>query len=214
LEAHATAKLIGSPPGYVGHDDVPLLSRVILENPSSLLLLDEVEKAHPEVLKMFLQIFDEGRITDTRGRVIYFSNVTVIMTSNVGLKGEAGIGFTADGEKPEVDLTRFFPQEFLNRIDEIIFFKPIAKETARLILTNLIIKRAVKTFARKGIRIEFDPVFVDAILERGFSPAYGVRNLERTFEKEVLSEVANHLYLKPQSKIIHVTREKGSIAVH
>jgi len=213
-EAHATAKLIGSPPGYVGHDDVPLLSRVILENPSSLLLLDEVEKAHPEVLKMFLQIFDEGRITDTRGRVIYFSNVTVIMTSNVGLKGEAGIGFTADGEKPEVDLTRFFPPEFLNRIDEIIFFKPIAKETARLILTNLVIKRAVKTFARKGIRIEFDPVFVDAILERGFSPAYGVRNLERTFEKEVLSEVANHLYLKPQSKIIHVTREKGSIAVH
>ncbi|MBN2353210.1 MAG: AAA family ATPase [Spirochaetales bacterium] len=212
-ESHATAKLIGSPPGYVGHDDVPLLSRVILENPSSLLLLDEVEKAHPEVLKLFLQIFDEGRITDTKGRVIYFSNVTVVMTSNVGLRGEAGIGFTAEGEKSKIDLARFFPQEFLNRIDEIIFFKPIAKETARLILTNLIIKRAVKAFARKGIRIEFDPVFIDAILERGYSAAYGVRNLERTFEKEVLSEVANHMYLNPQRKVIHVTREKGSIAV-
>jgi ATP-dependent Clp protease ATP-binding subunit ClpC len=213
-EPHAVAKLIGSPPGYVGHDDVPLLSRTILENPSSLLLLDEVEKAHPEVLKLFLEIFDEGKVTDTKGRVIYFSNVTVIMTSNAGMKGEAGIGFNAADDKPSVDLLQFFPREFLNRIDEIIFFKPIAKETARLILNNLIVKRARKAFEKKGIQIEFDPVFLDAILERGYSPVYGVRNLERTFEKEVLSEVANHLYLNPQSKKIVVTREKGSIAVH
>jgi ATP-dependent Clp protease ATP-binding subunit ClpA/Tfp pilus assembly protein PilF len=213
-EPHSVSKLIGSPPGYVGHDDVPLFSRTILENPSSLLLLDEVEKAHPEVLKLFLEIFDEGKITDTKGRVIYFSNVTVIMTSNVGWKSEAGIGFTADGERPPIDLTQFFPVEFLNRIHEIIFFKPIAKDTARAILNNLIAKKAKKAFEKKGIEIDFDPVFLDDILERGYSPVFGVRNLERTFEKEVLTEVANHLFWNPRSNKISVTREKGNIAVH
>ena len=213
-EPHAVAKLIGSPPGYVGHDDVPFFSRTILEHPSSLLLLDEIEKAHPEVLKLFLEIFEEGRITDTKGREIFFSNVTVIMTSNAGCLDEDGIGFNASGERRPPDLSSFFPAEFVNRIDDIIRFNPIDKDTARRILSELIVGRAIKTFAKKGIELALDPLFVEYVLERGFSRKYGVRNLERTFEKEVLAEVATHLFNHPYSKKIVVSREKGSTAVH
>ncbi len=213
-EPHAVAKLIGAPPGYVGHDDVPLFSRTILEHPSSLLLLDEIEKAHPEVLKLFLEIFEEGKITDTKGREIHFSNVTVIMTSNVGRRAEANIGFSDVEQSGSPDLQGFFPAEFVNRIDEVICFRPIDRDTARSILSDLIITRAKKAFAKKGIDLEIDPLFTEYILERGYSLTYGVRNLERTFEKEVLAEVANHLYLHPHAKKIIVCREKGSTAVH
>jgi ATP-dependent Clp protease ATP-binding subunit ClpC len=213
-EAHSVSKLIGSPPGYVGHDDVPLFSRTILENPSSLLLLDEVEKAHPEVLKLFLEIFDEGKITDTKGRLIIFSNVTIVMTSNAGCASDAAIGFADANPATTPDLTRFFPPEFVNRIDEIIFFKPIEKETARLILKNLLAKKAVKAFAKKGIEIEFDPLFLDFVLERGYSRKFGVRNLERMFEKEVLTVIADHLYNKPQDKKIFVSSAGGTVKIN
>ena len=212
-EPHAVAKLIGSPPGYVGYEESPIFTRFISENPSSLLLLDEIEKAHPEVLKLFLEIFDEGKIVDTKGRVIYFSNVTIVMTSNAGFSQEQTIGFGGEKETFEVDLTRYFPQEFLNRIDDLIVFKPINLETARLIIEKILIGRAQRTFAKKGIELSFDPLFVDYILAHGYSRRYGVRNLERTFEKEVLAEVANILYQQPGSKKIFISRHGAAQAV-
>ncbi|RPJ04335.1 MAG: ATP-dependent Clp protease ATP-binding subunit, partial [Spirochaetaceae bacterium] len=215
-EAHSVSKLIGSPPGYVGYNDIPIFSSTILENPSALLLLDEIEKAHPEVLKLFLEIFDDGKVRDTQGRVIYFSNVTIIMTSNAGCRAEGGIGFgkdTAEAVSDAVDLAQFFPVEFLNRIDEIIMFNPIEKDTARNILKNLLIKRAKKTFEKRGIQVDFDLLFVEYIVERGFSLKYGVRNLERMFEKEVLATAANYLFENPGNKTLLITAEGGKVKV-
>ncbi|MBN1525915.1 MAG: AAA family ATPase [Spirochaetales bacterium] len=214
-EPHSVSKLIGSPPGYVGYDEVPIFSKEILENPSCLLLLDEVEKAHPEVLKLFLEIFDEGKAKDTKGREIFFSNVTIVMTSNAGCKAEAGIGFDMEGEgiKADVDLSSTFPVEFLNRIDEIICFNYIDKSTAKKILKNLIVKRAEKTFAKKGIEVEFDPLFIEFVLERGYSKKYGVRNLERMFEKEVMSAAASFIFENPENKKLLVSAEGGKVKV-
>ncbi|MBN2534497.1 MAG: AAA family ATPase [Spirochaetales bacterium] len=212
-EPHSVSKLIGSPPGYVGYHDMAFFQATIAENPSSLLLLDEIEKAHPEVIKLFLQIFDEGKVTNTHGNDIYFSNVTIIMTSNaLGSKG-APLGFGETEEKTDVKLTGIFPPEFVNRIDEVIMFNHIDREVARRILTELIIKDATKVFDQKGIYIDFNSTFVDHILQRGFSSRFGVRNLERVFEKEVMASIANHLYEYPDSKKISISVEDGNVQV-
>ncbi|MBN2441805.1 MAG: ATP-dependent Clp protease ATP-binding subunit, partial [Spirochaetales bacterium] len=212
-EPHSVSKLIGSPPGYVGYNDVAFFQTTIVEHPSSLLLLDEIEKAHPEVLKLFLQIFDEGKLTDSHGSDIYFSNVTIIMTSNaLGSKGSP-LGFSEIEEKADTRLSDLFPVEFVNRIDEVIVFNQIDRETARAILNNLIIKDARKVFDQKGIYIDFNSTFIDHILQIGFSLKFGVRNLDRFFEKEVMAAVANHLYEEPDSKKISISVEDGRIQV-
>ncbi|MBN1412997.1 MAG: AAA family ATPase [Spirochaetales bacterium] len=214
-EPHSVSKLIGSPPGYVGYNDIALFSSVISENPSCLMLLDEVEKAHPEVLKIFLQIFDEGKATDAHGREIFFSNVTIVMTSNAIGTGKATVGFEHDNEPvaSDVKLTDLFPVEFVNRIDEVIIFNSIDKATARRILTDLIMKNAMKAFEKKGLAVTFNSTFLDYIVEKGYSLRFGVRNLERTFEKEVLSTVSQHLYQDPNSKKFCITSEDGRIKV-
>lgn len=212
-EPHSVSKLIGSPPGYVGYHDVAFFQATIVENPSSLLLLDEIEKAHPEVLKLFLQIFDEGKVTDSHGTDVYFSNVTIIMTSNaLGSRG-APLGFGETEEKPDVKLTDIFPPEFVNRIDEVIIFNHIDRDIARRILTQLIITDAKKVFEQKGISIEFNSTFVDHILQRGFSRRFGVRNLKRVFEKEIMVSIADHLYEHSDSEKISISVENGRVQV-
>jgi ATP-dependent Clp protease ATP-binding subunit ClpC len=212
-ESHSVAKLIGSPPGYIGYDDVSFFHATIVENPSSLLLLDEIEKAHPEVIKLFLQIFDEGKITDSHGNGIYFSNTTIIMTSNAFGSTGIPLGFAGDNEKVDARLTDIFPVEFVNRIDEVVEFNHIDRETARSILTDLIMTDAVKMFGKKGIFIEFNSTFVDHILQIGYSRKFGVRNLERVFEKEVIASIATHLYEYPDSTHITISAESGRVEV-
>ncbi len=212
-EPHSVSKLIGSPPGYVGYDDVAFFSSTIMENPSSLLLVDEIEKTHPEVMKLFLQIFDEGKVTDSSGNVIYFSNVTIILTSNAVGDTGAPVGFGGSEEKPALRLTDVFPAEFVNRIDEVIVFNHIERDTAKRILENIIVKNAKKVFERKGISVEFNSTFIDHIVMLGYSYKFGVRNLERVFEKEVMASIANHLYSYPDTKKMLITVENGRVQV-
>ncbi|MBN2737678.1 MAG: AAA family ATPase [Spirochaetales bacterium] len=212
-ESHSVSKLLGSPPGYVGYNEVSFFHSKITENPSCLLLLDEIEKAHPEVLKIFLQIFDEGKITDSVGHEIWFSNVTIIMTSNALGLGSGPVGFASAVTNDDVELTKIFPPEFVNRIDEVIIFDTIDKPTARRILEQLIVKSAGKIFEKKGIEINFNSTFLDYILELGYSLRFGVRNLERSFEKEVMSAVANYLFEYPDAKKLAISADNGRIQI-
>lgn len=214
-EPHSVSKLIGSPPGYIGYDSPSFFSVKILENPSSVLLLDEIEKAHPEVLKIFLQIFDEGKITDTKGKSIFFSNVTIIMTSNAITSNPTSFGFGANDKiKTDVKLADIFPPEFVNRIDEVIMFNPITKDVAKNILLKLIIERSKKIFEKRGININFDSTFIDYILEIGYSPKFGVRNLERVFEKEVMTGVSKFIFQNSNIKTINLCAENGRINIY
>ncbi|HOJ64774.1 MAG TPA: tetratricopeptide repeat protein [Spirochaetota bacterium] len=214
-EPHSVSKLIGAPPGYIGYDSPSFFSVKILENPSSVLLLDEIEKAHPEVLKIFLQIFDEGKITDTKGKTIFFSNVTIIMTSNAITSSSGNLGFGANEKiKTDIKLTEIFPPEFVNKIDEVIMFNPITREVARDILIKLIIEKSKKIFEKRGININFDSTFIDYILEIGYSPKFGVRNLERVFEKEVMTSVSKFIFQNTNVKNITVTADNGRINIY
>ena len=212
-EKHSISKLLGSPPGYVGYNEVSYFGSTVVENPSSLFLLDEIEKAHPEVIKLFLQIFDEGLITDSQGNDIYFSNTTIIMTSNVFGASGAPLGFGKEKAKPEARLTAVFPVEFVNRIDEVIVFNTIDKKTARNILDDLIVINAKQMFEKKGIYLEINSTFIDHILQIGYNQKYGVRNLERVFEKEVLASIAELLYKNPDAKKIAISVEDGRVQV-
>ncbi len=213
-EPHSISKLIGSPPGYIGYNDVSFLTSRVMDNPSCVLLLDEIEKAHPEVLKLFLQIFDEGKINDAKGKMISFSNATIIMTSNaIGVSGDQ-MGFATKDLKSEIRLADIFPPEFVNRIDEVVIFNFIEKDVARNILTDLIMNKTVATFGKKGIKLEFDEAFVEHILNIGYSRKFGVRNLERSYEKEVLSNISNYLYQNPDVKNIMLAIHDGSVKVN
>lgn len=188
-EPHSVSKLIGSPPGYVGHENVSLLNQLIQASPACVLLLDEVEKANIEVLKLFLRIFEEGVINDTSGRTIYFSNVTIIMTSNITIK-TGTIGFD---EKSAVDgnnrLKEYFPVEFINRIDQIIPFETVGRDTAVQIVRELLAENARQMFLQQGLDIDFDDKVIDYIADLGYDKQKGVRNLERFFEKTVMDAV-------------------------
>lgn len=214
-EPHSVSRLIGSPPGYVGYSKAAIFSTEIMENPSSLLLLDEVEKAHPEVLKIFLQIFDEGKILDARGKTIHFSNITIIMTSNaIGIKNtKLGFNTIDSNEKPDLNLTEIFPPEFVNRIDEVILFNYISRETAKHILSNLIIEKSKRIFEKRGIELDFNSTFIDYIIELGYSRNFGVRNLERTYEKEVLASISGYLFENPHTSKIYITAENGRVEI-
>lgn len=188
-EPHSVSKLIGSPPGYVGHENVSLLNQIMQASPACVLLLDEVEKANIEVLKLFLRIFEEGVINDTSGKTIYFSNATIIMTSNITMQSGT-IGFD---EKSNTGVNNrlkdYFPIEFINRIDQIIPFETIGRDTAAQIVRELLAENAHKMFAEQGMNISFDNKVIDYIADLGYDKQKGVRNLERFFEKTVMDAV-------------------------
>jgi ATP-dependent Clp protease ATP-binding subunit ClpC len=212
-EPHSISKLIGSPPGYVGYNEVSFFTSKIMDNPSCVILLDEIEKAHPEVLKLFLQIFEEGKINDAKGKMVSFSNATVIMTSNAIGINQDHLGFATKDIKSEIKLSEVFPAEFVNRIDEVIIFDFIEKDVAEDILKNLIMKKTINGFSKKGIKLSFDESFAEYILNIGYSRKFGVRNLERTYEKEVLANISNFLFKNPDSKKITITIENNKVVV-
>ncbi|OLO27200.1 ATP-dependent Clp protease ATP-binding subunit ClpC [Alkalihalophilus pseudofirmus] len=204
MEKHATSRLVGSPPGYVGHEDGGQLTEKVRRRPYSVILLDEIEKAHPEVFNILLQVLEDGRLTDSKGRTVDFRNTAVIMTSNVGastLRKNKSLGFTVDSEEQEYkdmkgkvmsELKNSFRPEFLNRIDEIIVFHSLEKKHIREIIT-LMAEQLEKRLAEQGIQFELTEAAKDKISDEGFDPEYGARPLRRALQKQVEDRLSEEL---------------------
>lgn len=190
MEKHAVSRLIGAPPGYVGYDQGGQLTEAVRRRPYSVILFDEIEKAHPDVFNVLLQLLDDGRLTDGQGRVVDFRNAIIILTSNIGSEL---ILETADPKAMEgrilEQLKHYFKPEFLNRIDETIIFHRLDKEHIREIV-KIQLRRIEKRLAGRNIRIEFTDALVDHIAEEGFDPVYGARPVKRAIQNDVENELA------------------------
>ena len=189
MEKHSVAKLIGSPPGYVGYEEAGQLTEKVRRNPYSLILLDEVEKAHPDVLHMFLQILDDGRLTDAQGRTVSFKDTIIIMTSNAGTgKVEANVGFGAarEGVTRSVlnQLNNYFTPEFLNRFDGIIEFRALSKENLMSIV-SLMLNEVNEMLAAQHLNIEVPENVKEKLVDLGYDPAMGARPLRRTIQEQI-----------------------------
>ena len=188
-ERHSVSRLVGAPPGYVGYEEGGQLTEAVRRRPYAVVLLDEIEKAHPEVFNVLLQVLDDGRLTDGKGRTVNFTHSVVVMTSNLGSE------LLLDGEGPEAVqqlLRKTLRPEFLNRIDEIITFHPLGEDHVRRIV-QLQLKEVQKRLADQEITIEFTPEAVDALAAEGFDPAFGARPLKRTVQRRILNDLAKKL---------------------
>ena len=206
MEKHSTAKLIGSPPGYVGYDDGGHLTELIRKKPYSVVLFDEIEKAHPDVFNIMLQILDDGRLTDSKGRHINFKNTIIIMTSNVGasmITTTSKLGFsTADDESKDKyeklketvteEMKKAFRPEFLNRIDETIVFSHLSQEEIRQIV-DLMLKDLFKRLAEKDLSVEVTDEVKDHLAKDGYSEAYGARPLRRLIQRKIEDNLAEEI---------------------
>ena len=198
MEKHAVSRIIGSPPGYVGYDEAGQLTEKIRRKPYCVVLFDEIEKAHPDVLNILLQILDDGRITDAHGRVVNFENTVIVMTSNAGSNqktGTVGFGRTANEQNRErvvKALQEFLRPEFINRVDEIISFNQLTEDNFRGIAA-LMLKELAAAIADKGITFTWEESLVDYLVKKSYSPIYGARNLRRTIQKELEDAIAMRL---------------------
>ncbi|MGW2381205.1 ATP-dependent Clp protease ATP-binding subunit [Streptomyces sp. NPDC001658] len=204
-ERHTVSRLVGAPPGYVGHEEAGQLTEVVRRHPYSLLLLDEVEKAHPDVFNILLQVLDDGRLTDSQGRTVDFTNTVIVMTSNLGSEAitrrGAGIGFGAGGAEADEEARReqilrplreHFRPEFLNRIDEIVVFRQLTGDQLREI-TTLLLENTRRLTQAQGITLDFTDTAVDWLAEHGYQPEYGARPLRRTIQREVDNQLSRLL---------------------
>ena len=186
MEKHAVARLIGAPPGYVGYDEGGQLTEAVRRRPYQVILFDEVEKAHPEVFNIFLQIFDDGRLTDAKGRTVDFKNTIIIMTSNIGSDILMQEGMSAEEKEKAVRaaLHNHFRPEFLNRLDDIIFYDPVSME-ALLQIVRLQVELLVKRAAEQGLHVKVDEKTLESLARRGYDPQFGARPLKRLIQREV-----------------------------
>ena len=190
MEKHTVSKLIGSPPGYVGYDEAGQLTEKIRRRPYSIVLFDEIEKAHPDVLNILLQVLDDGRITDAQGRVVNFENTIIVMTSNAGSEGSVGgMGFgRSDGDKVKEKtmkaLQGFLRPEFLNRVDEIITFNHLTEENF-LGIADIMLKELQDSLSTRGLNLFWDDDLRQLLVKKAYSVTYGARNLRRTIQKEL-----------------------------
>ena len=208
MEKHSVSKLIGSPPGYVGFDEGGQLTEKVRRKPYSVILFDEIEKAHPDVFNILLQLLDDGRMTDSKGRTVNFKNTVIILTSNVGastIKKQKTLGFSTGGEKDQEkndyekmkenvteQLRKTFRPEFLNRLDEIIVFHSLNKENIKEIVT-LMVGGLQKRLDELGIKIEISEEARDFLADTGFDPVYGARPLQRTIRKMIEDSLSEAL---------------------
>ncbi len=204
MEAHSVSKLIGSPPGYVGFDEGGQLTEQVRRKPYSVVLFDEIEKAHPDVYNILLQVLDEGRLTDSQGRTVDFKNTIIIMTSNVGvseLKTRRAIGFNDDKEAAEQQdeerilseaLKRHFRPEFLNRIDVICYFKHLTEENIKAI-ADLMMRKVTKKLDDRNIKLKYTSAIVGYVIKNGYDPEYGARPLRRIIEQTIEDSIADAL---------------------
>ena len=196
MEGHSTSKLIGAPPGYVGYDDAGQLTEKVKRKPYSIILLDEIEKAHPDVFNILLQVLDDGKLTDSQGNTVSFQNTIIIMTSNAGSNlNTNSIGFakqSIDTNKIEENLKQYFRPEFLNRIDEIIVFDPLTQPEL-LQIVDLMLKDTKKSLSDKNISLEVSNEAKNFILEKGTNLKFGARPLRRAIQKYVEDEIAEKI---------------------
>ncbi len=204
MEKHTVSKLIGAPPGYIGYDQGGQLTEKVRRKPYSVILLDEIEKAHPDIFNMLLQILEDGRLTDSQGRTVFFDNTVIVMTSNVGTSTKANrIGF-GDNEYEEIEgrirdqLKEVFRPEFLNRVDEIVVFTKLSKDEL-LEIVALMLREVRRDALEKEIDLIFSEEVEGFILEKGYDEKYGARPLRRTIQKLIEDEVAE-LFLKGEIK--------------
>jgi len=197
MEKHAVSRLIGAPPGYVGYEEGGQLSEAIRRRPYSVVLLDEVEKAHRDVFNILLQVLDDGRITDSQGRMVDFRNTIIVMTSNLGseyilkLAGDDK-NYEAMKDKVLIALNKHFRPEFLNRIDDLIIFHGLKKEELREIV-SLQLVRLQKLLGEQNITIELTPEAQDYIVDVGYDPTYGARPLKRAIQRELENPLATKI---------------------
>lgn len=219
MEKHSVSKLIGSPPGYVGHEEAGQLTEQVRRNPYSIILLDEIEKAHPDVMNMFLQIMEDGRLTDSQGRVVSFTETIIIMTSNagVGSKNLGPIGFGSD-EQEEVEsnmidkIGHYFKPEFLNRIDSIIEFNHLQKENLVEIIDIMIVELK-ETLEEQGISIEINKEAKEKIAELGYSSVFGARPLRRVIQEQIEDKITSLIIHSENVTSISVSVENNKINV-
>jgi ATP-dependent Clp protease ATP-binding subunit ClpB len=202
-EKHAVSRLIGAPPGYVGYDEGGQLTEAVRRKPYSVILLDEIEKAHPDVFNILLQVLDDGRLTDNKGRVVNFKNTIIIMTSNLGSQIiQANFEDVTEKNREQVmDKTRVevvdllrqtLRPEFLNRIDEIILFQPLLKSEIRGII-RIQLEGLQGLVARNGINLQFSDYAIDYLAENGFDPQFGARPLKRLIQKEITNQLSKRI---------------------
>ena len=195
MEKFSVSRMIGSPPGYVGYDEAGQLTEKIRRRPYSVVLFDEIEKAHPDVMNLLLQILDDGRITDAQGRTVNFENTVIIMTTNAGSNtrtGALGFGLSADDqsrERAQRALNEFLRPEFLNRIDEIVYFNHLTEENFRAI-ASLMLDEVRTAMAERGMTLHWTPAVIDYLVRKGYSETYGARNLRRTIQRDVEDAIA------------------------
>jgi len=220
MEKHSVSKLIGSPPGYVGYDEAGQLTEKIRRKPYSVILFDELEKAHPDVLNILLQILDDGRITDAQGRQINFENTIIVMTSNAGSDrkdGSVGFGRTLteqSREKAMKALGEFLRPEFLNRVDEVICFNKLTEEHFREI-AKIMLGDLRKVLEERDVTLTWDESVLDALTEKSYSVTYGARNLRRTIQREIEDPVAEKLIDAFEHPVtsIRLSAEGGTVHV-
>lgn len=218
MEKHSVAKLVGAPPGYVGYDEAGQLTEKVRHNPYSLILLDEVEKAHPDVMHMFLQVLDDGRLTDGQGRTVSFKDAIIIMTSNAGTgKTEASVGFgaTREGRTNSVlgELGNFFSPEFMNRFDGIIEFKALSKDNL-LQIVELMLADVNKRLSSNNIRLDVTDKVKEKLVDLGYDPKMGARPLRRTIQDYIEDTITDYYLENPSEKDLKaVMTSKGNIQI-
>ncbi|WP_057765010.1 ATP-dependent Clp protease ATP-binding subunit [Companilactobacillus tucceti] len=217
MEKHSVSKLIGSPPGYVGYEEAGQLTEQVRRNPYSLILLDEIEKAHPDVMHMFLQILDDGRLTDSQGRTVSFKDTIIIMTSNAGQglqEANVGFGAEANGNTHSImnRLSEFFKPEFLNRFDGIVEFNSLTK-TNLLSIVDLMLDDTNKMIADQGLSIHVTKDAKEKLVDLGFNPKMGARPLRRVIEEQIEDKVADYYLDHPNDKKLEARINNGSINI-
>ena len=218
MEKHSVAKLVGAPPGYVGYDEAGQLTEKVRRNPYSLILLDEVEKAHPDVMHMFLQVLDDGRLTDGQGRTVSFKDAIIIMTSNAGTgKAEASVGFGAarEGRTNSVlgELGNFFSPEFMNRFDGIIEFKALIKENL-LQIVDLMLDDVNKRLSSNNIHLDVTDKVKEKLVDLGYDPKMGARPLRRTIQDYIEDAITDYYLENPSEKNLKaVMTSNGKIMI-
>ena len=231
MEPHSVSKLIGSPPGYVGFDEGGQLTEKIRRKPYSVILLDEIEKAHPDVMNMLLQILDDGRLTDAQGRTVNFKNTVIIMTSNIGARlitDKTTLGFASEGNKKDEtqkeyetikkdvmgELKKQFRPEFINRIDEIIVFHKLNNEDIRKIM-DIMLNQLKNRLTEQEIDIEIDESVKQLLIEKGTDINYGARPLKRTIQNVLEDKIAEAMLdgkIKP-GKVANVIAKDGEVQI-
>ena len=220
MEKFSVSRIIGSPPGYVGYDEAGQLTEKIRRKPYSVVLFDEIENAHPDVMNILLQILDDGRITDAQGRTVNFENTVIVMTTNAGSDkrtGSVGFNMSADEqgkEKAVKALNDFLRPEFINRVDEIIYFHRLTEENIRAI-ASLMLEDLRTAMAERGTALTWDESVIAYLAEKGYSAVYGARNLQRLIQKDIEDAIATEIidHRKGAAKTVGLTVQDGKIVV-